>query len=155
MTDELPWLGLTEASELTGLNRETLRSRARRGLIPSRRGNAGQVLVQIPTGMTGEATANDQGTTGVMTGNDLGMAEILTELREEIADLRDRLTRAEAERDRAKDRAEVEIRAAQAVAVADVATARAEIRAAERTIARLEAELAEARKPLWRRIMGR
>jgi hypothetical protein len=47
MTDELPWLTLTDAAELTGLNRETIRSRARRNLIPSRRGNAGQLLVQI------------------------------------------------------------------------------------------------------------
>jgi hypothetical protein len=35
MTDEPPWLTLTAAAELTGLNRETIRSRARRNLIPS------------------------------------------------------------------------------------------------------------------------
>jgi hypothetical protein len=125
MTEELPWRGLTEAAEMTGQNRETLRSRARRGLIPSRRGNAGQLLVQIPDGMTRAATATDQ-----------GMTEALTELREEIADLRDRATRAESERDQATKVAE------------------AQIAAAERIIARLEADLAEARRPWWRRVLG-
>src|SRR4051794_2702024 len=47
-TDEPPWLTLNEAAERSGTNRETLRSRARRGLLNSRRGNTGQLLVQLP-----------------------------------------------------------------------------------------------------------
>ena len=46
MTDELPWLTLRDAAE------------ARRNLIPSRRGNAGQLLVQV----TGAVTDPGQGT---------------------------------------------------------------------------------------------
>lgn len=135
MTEELPWHGLTEAAELTGLNRETLRSRARRGLIPSRRGNAGQIVVQIPAELTGP-TGSNQGTTGAATAPDQGITEALTELREEVTELRDRVTRAEAERDRATEVAEVKVAAA------------------ERIIGRLEADLAAARLPWWRRVLG-
>jgi hypothetical protein len=47
LTDAQPWLSLTEAAEQTGLDREAIRSRARRGFIPSRKGNRGQLLVQV------------------------------------------------------------------------------------------------------------
>jgi hypothetical protein len=128
MTDERPWLTLTEAVALTGLNRETLRSRARRGLIPHRRGNAGNMLVQIDRGMTGDdrdATAPDR-----------GMTDAVTELQEEVTELRDRLARSEAAREKAEE-----------VAAAKVA-------AKEEVIAELRALLADARRPWWRKLLG-
>jgi hypothetical protein len=67
----------------------------------------------------------------------------MADLSAEIPDLRTALARAEAAAETAK-----------AVAIADVATARAEIEAQERHIQRLEALLAEARKPWWRRLIS-
>jgi hypothetical protein len=132
MTDELPWLTLTDAAELTGLNRETIRSRARRSLIPSRRGNAGQLLVQV----TGAVTARDQGMTDQDTASDRGLTEVMTELQEELTDLRDRVTRAEAERDAAREVAE------------------AKVMAMERQLADLREQLAWHRRSWWRRLRG-
>ena len=129
MTDELPWLTLSEAADLTGLNRETVRSRARRGLIPYRRSNRGEMVVQI----AGAATGADREATGAVTDPDRGLAEVVTELQEEITDLRDRVTKAEADRDRA----------------VEVAAARVE--ASERIIAELRAEVEYWRRPWWRR----
>ena len=132
MTDELPWLTLTDAAELTGLNRETIRSRARRSLIPSRRGNAGQLLVQV----TGAVTAPDQGMTDQDTASDRGLTGVMTELQEELTDLRDRVTRAEAERDAAREVAE------------------AKVMAMERQLADLREQLAWHRRSWWRRLRG-
>jgi hypothetical protein len=114
---------LTEAAERSGLNRETIRSRTRRGLIPPRRNNAGQLVVQLMTGP-------DRDLNAPVTAPNLGMTEVVTELQEEITELRDRVTRAEVERDPERD----------------VAAARVE--AAERVIAELREMLVEARKPL-------
>ena len=129
MTDELPWLTLTDAAELTGLNRETIRSRARRGLIPSRRGNAGHLLVQI----TGAVTVPDRGVADQVTAYNRDLTEVVTELQEELTDLRDRVTRAEAEREAVREVAE------------------AKVAAAERLVTELQAMLAAARRPWWRR----
>jgi DNA-binding transcriptional MerR regulator len=145
MTDELPWLTLTEAAEKTGLARETIRSRARRGLIPSRRSNSGGMLVQIAVGP-------DREITGAQTGPDRALTEVVTELQEEIADLRDRLTRAESERDRAREMIAERVASADRLAAAKIETAEAKIAATERIIARLENDLARASRPWWRRI---
>ena len=87
MTDELPWLDLTAAASMTGLSREAVRSRARRGLLPSRRGNDGRIVVQVTPGTI---TAPDHDRTG-----------LVTELTAELADLREALARAVTERDAA------------------------------------------------------
>ena len=118
MPDELPWLGLTEAAAVTGLAREAVRARARRGLIPSRKGNDGRVVVQVPAGLSAEA----------------GPAE--AELLAEVAELREALARAVAERD-----------AAEAIRTAEVA-AKVEV------IEELRAMLADLRRPWWRRWRG-
>lgn len=135
MTEEQPWLGLTEAARVTGLDREAIRSRVRRGQVPSRRNNRGELLVQLPADLLAEV---DRPATGELT----ALRAALTDLTAEVADLRAALARAEAERE-----------AARAVAVADVATARAEIEAKDIVIAELRAMLAEARRPWWRRLL--
>lgn len=155
MTEEQPWLSLTEAARLTGLDREAIRSRARRGLVPSRKNNRGELLVQVPADLV---TESDRDATGSLTGDGRAMTGELTALRSamtdllaEVTELKTALARAEAEADKARDRAAAEADKARAVAIADVATARAEVEAQERYITRLEAMLAEARRPWWRR----
>jgi hypothetical protein len=125
VTDDLPWLSLSEAAERTGLNRETIRSRARRGLIPWKRGNNGGMLVQVVTGPDRDVTEPDR-----------GLTEAMTELQDEITDLRERLTRAETERDAARDKAA------------------AQVQAKDEVIVELKAMLAAARRPWWRRWRG-
>jgi hypothetical protein len=62
---------------------------------------------------------------------------VVTELQEELTDLRDRATRAEAERDKALEVAE------------------AKVAAAERIVEELKAMLVEARRPWWRQFVGK
>ena len=119
--DELPWLTLSEAAERTGLSRETIRSRVRRGLLPFRRNNRGelvvqvvQVPVQVPAFEHAAPAADDTELTT--------LRETVADLSAEVADLRVALARAEAE-----------------------APAR------ERYIALLEEMLRDARQPFWRR----
>jgi hypothetical protein len=126
VTEELPWLTLTEAAERTGLNRETIRSRARRGLIPYRRGNNGGMLVQVATGSDRDVTAPDR-----------GLTEALTDLQDEIADLRERLARSEAD------------------AAAARAIAASQVEAKDQIIAELKMMLTDARRPWWQRLLGR
>lgn len=88
MADDLPWLSLTEAAAVSGLARETVRARARRGLIPSRKGNDGRVVVQV---QPGAAPTPEQ-----------GMHADIDELLAEVSELREALARAMSERDAAK-----------------------------------------------------
>jgi crotonobetainyl-CoA:carnitine CoA-transferase CaiB-like acyl-CoA transferase len=91
MTDEPPWLTMSEAAAQSGLHRDAIRSRARRGLIPSKRGNRGQWLVQL----TAAAMAtSDQG-------DDHDLAMVVADLQAEVTELREALARAEATRDAA------------------------------------------------------
>jgi DnaJ-domain-containing protein 1 len=136
MTDERPWLTLSEAAEKTGLNKEALRSRARRGLIPSRRSNRGETLVQVDQGLTVNATTDGQ-----------SLAVVVTELREEIAELTNHLTKATAELDslrRELDRTVTEKDQSKAEALA----------AKDELIAELKQLLADARRPWWRKLLG-
>ena len=103
-TDERPWLSLTEAAELTGLDREALRSRARRGLVPNRKGNRGQLLVQVPADLANGHDRDDD--------HDLtGLRAAMTDLVAEVGELRVALARAEADRDAAKAIATAELAA--------------------------------------------
>jgi hypothetical protein len=126
MADEPSWLTMSEAAARSGLHRDAIRSRARRGLIPSRRDNRGQWLVQL----SAEAmTTLDQG-------DDHDLAMVVADLQAEVADLRVALARAEADRDAAKT-----------VAVAEVA-------AKDVLVAELRKLLDDARRPWWRRWVG-
>jgi K+-transporting ATPase c subunit len=84
-TGEEPWLSLAEAGRRTGRHPDALRAMIRRGRLTGRKGNAGQWLVQVPTGLVSESDSAE----------DPDMAE----LREEVADLRVAVARAESERD--------------------------------------------------------
>jgi hypothetical protein len=132
-TAERPWLSLSEAAELTRLDREALRSRARRGLIPSRKGNRGQLLIQVPADLA-DGHSRDDDRDGRDADRELaGMRAAMTDLSAEVGELRVALARAEADRDAAK------------------AIASAELAAKDQVIAELRAMLAELRRPWWRR----
>src|SRR4051794_7201494 len=102
-----PWLTLSEAASRSGLHREALRARAKRGQLPSRRGNAGQVLVQLPPDLLNAAQGSAQGVAQAQVEQ---LAEVIHDLEHELGELRERLARAEAERDAAVRTGEVEAR---------------------------------------------
>jgi hypothetical protein len=90
---EQQWLNLSEATAMTGLNRETIQSLARRGLIPHRTDDQGRWLVQIPPdSVTAEDRARSAESNAVL-------SETVTTLQAEMADLREELANAKAERD--------------------------------------------------------
>jgi septal ring factor EnvC (AmiA/AmiB activator) len=143
MTDERPWLTLAEAAERTGLTKEALRSRARRGLISTRRSNSGATLVQVGTAMTAGVTTGDQALTAT-----------LTELREEIAELTTRLTKAEVERDSLAKEMDRTVTAMERSKVEAVAARDELVVELKAMLHELRQELAEARRPWWRRWFG-
>lgn len=150
--DDLIWLPLAEAAARLGKTTDAVRSMIRRDKLVTRKGNDGSVLVGVPpTAGDGQATADDQAADGQEMA---ALRSTVEELRAEIMELRERLARADVEVDKARSVAEARIEAVRAVAVADVATARAELEAKEQIIAELRAMLAEARKPWWRRWLG-
>ena len=107
MTDphphEPPWLSLSEAAAMTGLDPEAIRSRAGRGLIPHRTDDQGRWLVQIPPG---SVTADDRARSAA---SNAVLGEAVTGLLAEVAGLREALARAEAGRDAAERAAEIEV----------------------------------------------
>ena len=127
---------------MTGLDREAVRSRARRGLIPHRIDDQGRWLVQIPPG---SVTADDRARSVV---SNAVLSEAVTELLAEVAGLREELARAKAERDAAERVAEIE-----------TTLLREELGHARDRADRLEGELrtmlAAVRRPWWRRWAGK
>jgi hypothetical protein len=158
-----PLVTLKERADLTGENFETLRSQAQEGKLPgARKDNRGRWLVPLPLGTPREPPGS-------------GPNEVVTELRERLAEARAEMERlrsrveAEAEAARlAAAKAEEQVAAARAEAeAARIAAARNEERAtllrdsldrerdrADRLEAELRQELAEARRPWWRRLIG-
>src|SRR5215213_3578548 len=92
MSGESPWLSLTEAAQRSGLSREAIRARARRGLIPSRKGNGRETLVQLPSGSVHVVSGNSQDMSGTQ-------ADLVADLLAEVAELREQLAVTRAERD--------------------------------------------------------
>src|SRR3954454_4048559 len=118
--EERPWLTLSEAAEMTGLAREAIRARARRGLIPSRKGNRDQMLVQVPADLLadrGQGMAD--GMADHARGTAEGVAGLVADLQAEVAELRVALARSEAERDAARSVAAAEL-AAKDTLMADI-----------------------------------
>jgi hypothetical protein len=113
---------------------DALRSRARRGMVTTRRMNDGRLQVRVPADLQ---LAADKPTDQVQLVNAPSADQrLVDELREEIAELRERAIRAELDRDRMHEVTE------------------AKMHGQERIIARLEADLAQARRPWWRRLTG-
>jgi hypothetical protein len=136
MSGESPWLSLTEAAQRSGLSREAVRARARRGLIPSRKGNSRETLVQLPAGAVHTLSGDGQDMSG-------SESTLVSDLLAEVAELREQLVATRAERDIAIGVSKAEI------------AAKEERAAALRELAdRLTAELAEARRPWWQRWRG-
>jgi hypothetical protein len=132
--DTAPWMTLSEAAERTGRHIDALRSLVRRKRLLARKGNGGQWLVQIPTD---PLTQPDKV-------SDLASDEVVAGLMAEVTELRESLARAEAEAQTARD-----------TAGSRVAAVRAEVEAKDALIAELKAMLAEARRPWWRRFVGK
>lgn len=131
--DGRPWLTLSEGAAKSGRHIGALRSLVRRGRISARKGNGGQWLIQLPDELQAEPD--------VATGSAIGGA--MGELLAEVAELREALAEAKAEARSARDIAEARVDAAKAKA------------AAVRELAdRLTAELVEARRPWWRKLIG-
>src|SRR3954453_3783492 len=127
MADEEPWLSLSEAAQRSGLAREAIRAKARRGHIPARKGNNGQILVQLPAVLLAGAGQGEAGS----------QADLLADLLAEVAELREQVARTEAERDAAESVAQVE--AARDAARARVDAAKVEVAAVRELADRLTA----------------
>jgi hypothetical protein len=175
MTDELPWHSLDEASSLTGLSREAIRSRVRRSYLASRRGNHGELMVQVPpkllakleearrsrnllvhlgqtggdlpgpTGLTAADQGGDQRSRTGDQGGDLP-GPTASDRGQQMADLREELARLKGEAEGRRIAAAAELAAAEAIR-------RAEVTALRELVDRLTAELKESRRPWWRRLI--
>jgi hypothetical protein len=134
------WLTLSEAAERSGLHKEALRARAKRGQLQARKNNRGETLVMVPPELLTAAQGDGQGAAQ-------GQTEQLTDL---VRELEGELAEAQVKIARLEER----IEAARAVAIADVATAKAEVEAKERYVRQLEELLAAANRPWWRKLLG-
>jgi hypothetical protein len=131
------WLTLSEAAGRSGLHREALRARAKRKQLPSQRNNLGQLLVMLPPDLLTPAQGAAQGAAQAQAEQ---LTDLVRDLEQELAEVRATaqadLAKAIAERDAAREVAE------------------AKVGAMERLVAELQAMLAEARRPWWRRWIG-
>lgn len=145
---EPPMISLAEAAVLAGRHPEALRSMIRRGQLSARRDNRRGWLVAAPqpAGTAAEPVENTSRPPSDRLIPD--MEDALAELREEVAGLREALGRSEAGREAAVAlaRKEGELEAAKAQAEATVL---------RELVAELKAALVDARRPWWRRWMGK
>jgi hypothetical protein len=119
-------LPISEAAPRLHLHPSALRSRIRRGVIQTRHGNAGQLLVEVP------ANAQPAPEIAVPSPEDDLALEVAV-LRRELEAARLVLVRAEGER--------------------DATNAAVKIEAAKRVIAELRTMLSEARRHWWRHVL--
>jgi hypothetical protein len=148
---DAPWLTLAEAAARSGRHIDAIRTMVRRGKLERRKGNAGQWLVRLPpNGMIGPDRSSDAASDA---GGDAWLAEVVAELKEEVTELRVALARSEAGHDAAlaQVKAEGETRAAKAEAELEASRT---MLAQERARGdRLEAALAEARRPWLAKVL--
>jgi hypothetical protein len=137
------WLTLAEASQRLGASVDALRKRVRRGQLETRRGNDGLVRVLV-VGQppSGQALADGQPETGHgladgRTGVDRLEVE-LASVREELAEARERAAKAEGAFEAMSGR---------------VQDAASQLAKAEARADRLEAALAEARRPWLAKVL--
>jgi DNA-binding Lrp family transcriptional regulator len=131
------FLPLAEAASRLGLHPSALRSRIRRGQVTAKRGNDKRLLVEV---MANVQPRHEE----AMASPDDELAAEIDQLRSQLESAHLAVARAEGARDTA------------------VATSTAKVDAAERIITELramldiaKAELADARRPWWRRLVGR
>lgn len=161
-------LTYSELGKRLGLTPDGARFLARRRMWSIENGNSGKKLVVLTEaelaaeaermadnpGMTGRPSPDDREAIGASVQKDSVVLDFLRDsleraegeavhLRRQVADLRVEVATAQGQVD-----------AARAVAVADVATARAEIDAQAKLVDELKAMLAELRRPWWRRLLG-
>jgi uncharacterized protein (UPF0216 family) len=141
MADEPSWLTLSEAASRSGLHKEALRARAKRGHLPSRRSNLGQVLVQLPPELLESAHPNANDGAHAQLEH---LADMLRDLEQELGEVRERLVKAEAERDAATRTGETEARLLREVLGREQARADS-----------LAQELRELHRPWWQRLLGK
>jgi hypothetical protein len=143
------WLPISEAAPRLGMTVDGLRSRIRRGLVTPRKGNDGRLLVPVST--NGAVTGHDRSVDTLD-----GHGDALDELRAENTELRVTVARLE-EQLTAGERRETDLRTAFArerAALEERDVSLTATLAAERARAdRLEAALAEARRPLLLRLL--
>jgi hypothetical protein len=132
-----PLMTLAEAAATTGRPKEALRAMIRRGKLKARKGNDGQFLVELPVELRqphgqpirGRTAKSDEAAAG----RAAELEEVVEEWRTAAEEARLAAAVATAERDAAK-----------IAATAEAATLR-------ELIAELRSQLAEARRPWWRR----
>jgi hypothetical protein len=132
------WLPLLEAAMRLGKSTDAVRSMIRRDRLPIRKGNDGRLLVGVPTvkgrsadGLTAVGGQADDGQTTAAQ-----LRWTVEELREELMEAREQLA------------------GTKAALEAAVAVRKAEVGALRELADRLTAELADARRPWWRRLLG-
>ena len=130
------WLPLAEASQRLGATVDALRERVRRGQLVARRGNDGLVRVLVSgQPATGQGLAGDHTEAGHEPD---GVDVELAFLRDELAEARERAAKAEGALEAMSGR------------VQDMAS---QIAKAENRADRLEAALAEARRPWLAKVL--
>ncbi len=146
MTDEdgRIWLPLHDAAVKLGKSSDAVRSMIRRGRLSTRKANDGRLLVAVPTAVdqSGDGLATAEGGRAAAFGQ-ADDGQTTAELQQEITEIRERLARAEEQ-----------VEAARAIAAADVAAAKAEAVALRELVDELKAQLADARRSWWRRLIG-
>jgi predicted nucleic acid-binding Zn-ribbon protein len=100
--------------------------------------------VQLPAVLLARAGQGEAGS----------QADFLADLLAEVAELREQVARTEAERDAAESVAEAQVEAARDASRARAEAAKVEVAAVRELADRLTAELAELRRPWWRRLIG-
>ena len=165
--DDQPLVTLAEAAALTGRSLVAMRAALRRDLdrpederrLKARKNNAGEWLIAVPASWRrqaapyagrrdGHVPATDEAQTGQDIDEAVALVGRLDALEEAVAGRLADLQRDLAAAHVALARAEGERDAAQAVALAKE-------QAAERLIAELRAQLADARRPWWARLVSR
>ena len=125
-----PWVTLSEAASRTGRHIDAVRYLVRRRKLPARKGNSGAWLVQLPASLTQPELATDAaGDTALLLAE---VTELLVALAEAMA----------------------EAKAAHDIADARIDAVKAKTIAARELADRLTQELAELRRPWWRRWIG-
>lgn len=130
------WLPIATAARRLGISPKAIRGRIERRTIAWKQdGNRGRLVLVQPWDGPRDAPGEDEGEE-----HDEDVRQERDQLQEELGEARVRIGRLEEQ-----------VKAAQAVAVADVATAEAKVEARDMVIAELKEMLAEARRPWWRR----